>query len=615
MRDDIIYAKRAAQRGCGRENMRKRLLVMLLMALIAVSGVAHAGGDAVVERFDADYTVREDGVIAAEERLVYRTTDDINGFTRDMDPALGSGYDGFSVAEVRGSAETRLEYDAMARKGDAGVYRYEALDNGLNRYYVHIPCEDGDRVELVYRYEIYGACARYADVGVISLPLLGDAWELDIEDYSARVSLSGGNGSDMDVRVMSAGMDMDTCEAVDGGFVFKGRNAGDGEAFRVRLMFPQELVPGMALTEDKPMREYILASEAEYDATLQRNNSLGWALLALLVAGSILLSVAAHRLWGRDPAVNVNMYSSGMALPSTGGATPAELAVDIKRAVPDEDALASTLLDLARRGYIELEYDDSDMTYVRTDKPYDDCAPHERFAMDWIFSLGNGMRVSMEEIKQKAEHIEYAKAFSSWQSMVKESAEERIWYEKRTPAQKATGSVILAAGATGIIGAIICLAQGALFSIMALGLGLGGLSLVAAGVFALVMCRHTAEGAQIAADWISVRDWIKKEDWSADVALIDTALWEQLMVYALVLDADAALAAKLDNLDPSYADAMRASHDAVLLRARDSDVFVEYGMYGYYCAHAASSMRHASSSSGGGSAGSGSGGGGGGGTF
>ena len=139
--------------------------------------------------------------------------------------------------------------------------------------------------------------------------------------------------------------------------------------------------------------------------------------------------------------------------------------------------------------------------------------------------------------------------------------------------------------------------------------------LVAAGVFALVMCRHTTEGAQIAADWISVRDWIKKEDWSADVALIDTALWEQLMVYALVLDADTALAAKLDNLDPSYADAMRASHDAVLLRACDSDVFVEYGMYSYYCAHAASSMRHASSSSGGGSVGSGSGGGGGGGTF
>ncbi len=596
--------------------MRKKLLVMLLALMLLMAGAAaHAGGDAVIEHFDAEYTLREDGVLVAEERLVYRTTDDINGFTRDIDPALGSGYDAFSVSAVRDGAETQLEYNAMARNGDAGVYRYEALDNGLDRYYMHMPCADGDVVELIYRYEIQGACARYADVGVIDMPLLGDAWELDIEDYSARVSLPGGNSADLDVRVMSAGMDMDTCETVDGGFVFTGRDAGDGEAFRVRLMFPQELVPGMALTQDKPMRETILAAEAKYDSDMRRNNSLGWGLLALFVAGSILISVIAYRLWGRDPAVNANKYSSGMALPSTGGAAPAELKVDMARIVPDEDALAATLLDLSRRGYIELEYDDSGMTYVRTDKPYDDCAPHERFAMDWIFSLGDGMFVSMEEIKQKAEHIEYAKAFSSWQSMVKESAEERLWYEKRTPAQKATGSVILAAGATGIIGAIICLAQGALFSIMALGLGLGGLLLVAAGVFALVMCRHTTEGAQIAADWISVRDWIKKEDWSADVALIDTALWEQLMVYALVLDADTALAAKLDNLDPSYADAMRASHDAVLLRACDSDVFVEYGMYSYYCAHAASSMRHASSSSGGGSVGSGSGGGGGGGTF
>ena len=596
--------------------MRKKLLVMLLALMLLMAGAAaHAGGDAVIEHFDAEYTLREDGVLVAEESLVYRTTDDINGFTRDIDPALGSGYDAFSVSAVRDGAETQLEYNAMARNGDAGVYRYEALDNGLDRYYMHMPCADGDVVELIYRYEIQGACARYADVGVMDMPLLGDAWELDIEDYSARVSLSGGNSADLDVRVMSAGMDMDTCETVDGGFVFTGRDAGDGEAFRVRLMFPQELVPGMALTQDKPMRETILAAEAKYDSDMRRNNSLGWGLLALLVAGSILISVIAYRLWGRDPAVNANKYSSGMALPSTGGAAPAELAVDIKRAVPDEDALASTLLDLTRRGYIELEYDDHSMAYVRTDKPYDDCVPHERFAMDWIFSLGDGMRVSMDEIERCSKRGEYAKELTRWGGMVKEAAEERLWYEKRSPAQKAMGGVIVAAGVLSIAGGIVCQMQGALFHIMTLGLGVGGLALVAAGVFALTVYRHTAEGAQIAADWISVRDWIKKDDWSADVALIDTELWEQLMVYALVLDASASLSVSMDEFDPEYAKAMRASQDAVLLRNDDHGAFAEYGgMYGYYCSHMVSAMIPRSSSSGG-SAGSGSGGGGGGGTF
>ncbi len=47
-----------------------------------------------------------------------------------------------------------------------------------------VPCSEGDEVTMVYRYRLEDVCKRYLDVGVLDMPLLGDAWEMDIDSYT-----------------------------------------------------------------------------------------------------------------------------------------------------------------------------------------------------------------------------------------------------------------------------------------------------------------------------------------------------------------------------------------------------------------------------------------------
>ncbi len=115
--------------------MNRGRLVALLLVLLMLCANAHAeqlaAMDAVVESFDADYVVREDGVIAAEERVVYKATGDMDALTRDMVTARGSSYGEFSVSKVCEGVETRL--DEAPASGGAGAYSRVRGGDGADR--------------------------------------------------------------------------------------------------------------------------------------------------------------------------------------------------------------------------------------------------------------------------------------------------------------------------------------------------------------------------------------------------------------------------------------------------------------------------------------------------
>lgn len=115
--------------------MNRGRLVALLLVLLMLCANAHAeqlaAMDAVVESFDADYVVREDGVIAAEERVVYKATGDMDALTRDMVTARGSSYGEFSVSKVCEGVETRL--DEAPASGGACAYSRVRGGDGADR--------------------------------------------------------------------------------------------------------------------------------------------------------------------------------------------------------------------------------------------------------------------------------------------------------------------------------------------------------------------------------------------------------------------------------------------------------------------------------------------------
>ena len=591
--------------------MKRFAAALIALVLLMACQTALAGSDAYVSDFRTDIVVRADGALEVQELLTYQVQDHINGFTRDIDPTIGTGMTGFGAALSTTLGDREFVYDGGALKGDAGVYYGEYLDNGLIRYYVFLPCDEGDSVTIAYSYTLEGVCARYLDVGVLDAPLLGDAWELAIDRYTLNMTFEEPIVGEIDLRASSSGMDIEDCEALDERVRITGTDAGEGDALRVRVMFPSSALSGMAYTSDGNMRDELLAREAQYDAQVEYNYRLGLGLGIGLAALAVALGVLGYALWGRDPRVAAQGYAAGSPLPTEPGVSPAELGTVLGRNHVDVNGLAATLLDLTRRGYLALECVGDDMAYVRTGKPLDGSSPHEQYALKWILDLGDGQRVTLDEIESHADESSYSTHFTKWAEMVNKSAEQRGWYMKRPWMQKALGLATLVVAAVVLAVGAYFLGREELYVDLALGLLMGGLALLIAGIVLLVYNKHTAKGAQLAADWREVKRWLKG-GWSAADVPADTALWEEMMVYALVLGMDKQLAQRLDSMDAGYADAMSRSRDAVLMRSWGEDA----ALYGMYCAHVHRCMSsQSSSSSSGGGGGSGAGGGGGGGTF
>lgn len=596
----------------------KRLAAAMLAALLMlICAAAAADSDADVLSFDVRAVVTREGALNVTETLKYRVTDDINGFTRDIDPSFGTGVEGFSAAIARPEGELELVHDPDARRGDSGVYSFEQRNGGMLRYYIYSPGRDGDEVTVVYRYSLPGVCSRYGDVGMLALPLLGDGWELDIERFYAELSFEGGAPADIDVRVEETGMKLEQCAAEGGAVVVRGTDAGDGEPLRLRILFPQDMLDAMAYTDQTPMRAAILNAEAERDALTHYYNMRGVMLLVLCGVLAALLIVIACLVWGNDGYTERRDYVPGMPLPVPEGVTPAELKYALSKGpIYTSNDLAATLLDLTRRGWLTIQGEGKNMTYTATGKPLDGCAEHERFVLEWVLGLGNGASVDMQTIERAAHKTDYVRSFEKWQRMVTDSAKARGWYLKRTTVQKVSGIAALAAAAAALVAGICCIAMSSMTEVLG-GCLLGGmLALTAGGTTALAVNRRAPECAQLAADWKAVRRWLKSE-WRAEELGMDAAQWEQLMVYAMVLGNSAGLAKRLEAMEPGYAQVMMDSAGAVLLRQGGydtADVVFGIAFYGNYCRSAGRSMTShsgSSSSGGGGSVG----GGGGGGTF
>ena len=88
--------------------------------------------------------------------------------------------------------------------------------------------------EMIER-EILRAKEGGAKICVLDMPLLGDAWEMDIDSYTGRIEFIGQVEGNIDMLVKSAGMNLTECAVTDGGIDFAGEDAGSGGVFRVRL--------------------------------------------------------------------------------------------------------------------------------------------------------------------------------------------------------------------------------------------------------------------------------------------------------------------------------------------------------------------------------------------
>lgn len=536
--------------------------MLALICMFAVCGGALADSDAFISAFDMDAVISRTGALEVTEKVTYNVTDNINGFTRDIDPSFGTGISDFTAAYADGGT---LEYDASAQKGDTGVYKSEQLSGGLVRYYIFAPHDGGDEVTLIYRYRLDGVCRRYADVGVLDMPLLGDSWSVDINEYTANLSFECGAPKNVDIRINSSGMEIAKRAYEAGRVIFEGRNAGEG-MFSVRLMFPQALLSGMTYTENTDMAASIRASEAQYDALKVSNHNFGLRLMLTIFVLCAGLMIMALRAWGRDPNTAGTEYHTGTALPEVQGATPAEVGMLLNDNAASGGMLSATLLDLARRGYINMStMAEGGMAYERMDKPVSDLSRAEGCALDAIMTAGSDGKVS-------------DKKYASWQNALAQDTARHEWFRRLGTAQKITGAAELAAAIGVAIYMAWCASKGAAYDDIFMFMLPCTFALLTSGIVTLAVKKRTQAGAELNQRWKAVKRWLKGE-WRLEELNGNGDLLEKLMVYALALGCEDSLARRLDAQSDGFAAAMRSA-DKLFAGSHCMGA-----LYGSYCSH------------------------------
>lgn len=349
-----------------------------------VVAVAAAGEE--IASFDVDVHLERDGHFTVLERIVYDfETEQRRGIYRDI--------------PVRYERDWQRDYDLRLRvlgvTDEHGSERTKRVTQ--EGAWVRIRIGDADRTvtgvhEYRIRYRVERGVVFHDDYDELYWNVTGDGWNVPIRAAHARVHLPGG-GEAGDVRTRcftgARGSTASSCtiEAGRGSFAFATASLGASEGLTVALSLPKG----------------VIREPGAFASAWMRFSDWG----GLWLFSPLLALLGMRRVWqsrGRDfggrDAVAVR-YEPPEDL------TPAEVGTLVDESADMEDVTA-TLIDLAARGYLDIEEVETTQLLFFTDRDYrfrkkKDADPtlraHERSLHASLFRTGD--EVSLSSLKNK----------------------------------------------------------------------------------------------------------------------------------------------------------------------------------------------------------------------
>ncbi len=454
------------------------LALLLLAFLLLASCFLHPAPASaqsktfVWERLDVEITVLENGDFLVQETQVIQFTSGTFTF----------GYRAIPAQRLNSIGDVRVWEDGQPCRvsvtKEEGEYRI--------RWEMNAPRSDSRHIYIV-RYLVHGGL-RYYDGGDQLW------WKAVFPDRSFPVL-----ASTVTVRLPEGAVAEKAAayfaEATVSGIgtntvVFTAQEVLDpGQEMEVRVQFPHGVVKGSAP-----------AWQVAEDAKPLINLGLG-VLGGLFAIGGPMLVLLLWYLRGRDPAVK--LPTDYLTEP------PSDAPPGVAGALVDEKAdmqdILATLVDLARRGYLQIEEratrgmltTSSDFTFRRTDKPDDDLLPYEKTLLSKLFGRKTERRLS--DLKNK-----FYQAIPEIQKGIYEQLVRRGYFRTSPEAVRSrytglgVGALILL-GILGFCGIAADVLQNAGAAVCPLlGLGVTAVALIVVGQHMPV---KTRKGAEEAARW------------------------------------------------------------------------------------------------------------------
>jgi uncharacterized membrane protein len=471
---------------------------LLLIVLLLVPASAGAQTKTLYwQRYDVDITVQENGDLLIEEHqsIVFTSGTFTYGYrTIPLDKT-----DGVTSIQI---SEGDRQYE-QSRSQDPYTFTTSKQDNELSvRWY--FPPTANSTHDFVFRYTVVGGTRIDAQQGDSVF------WKAIPPDHafpinSARVNIHFPGNPDIGDTVSNFTLADITVEQNTVTYVARDRIPA-GQQMEVGVAFG----PGLITTE-APAWQTSQQRSNTYNLLL---GGIGALVLVAGLAGVILL----WYMRGRDP--QVGLAAEYLTEP------PSDIAPAVAGTLVDERAdtqdIISSLVDLARRGYLEMEETKStgflglgggsEFTFRRTDKQWTDLLPFEKTILKKVFA--NRQERSLTDLKNKF----YTAIPQIKRDLYKQTVSHGFF---RTDPETVRGRyaglgivlVVLAIGAGFLSVGVLAQTVGAVICPF-ISLGVTGVALIIAGQ---AMPVKTRKGAEETARWKAFRQYLREIERYADL--------------------------------------------------------------------------------------------------
>ena len=510
---------------------RRRVIGMalLLLAIGFFSGLLSSSAAAkslTIPQVEINARLRPDGSMDVSEARTYRFRGSFSYAFRDMPRDGPVAFEGFEVSE--NGRPYRL-----SNTEEPGTYSISSTSRGT-RITWHYRANNESRT-FEFRYRAREAVVRHDDAAVLYYQFLSEDWDMPQYNISLRVVPPAALSRD-EVRVWLHGPLWAESRLTDAGEILAHCSQLPARRYlEVRALYPPELFPG-APGRPGEVRSGIMAEEAawaeesnrireaarERAVTREKRLRMGRWLMAAIGLAGLFGWWRLYKEYGMRPALPQFLDISSDIPAKT---PPALVGYLIRnRQVAGQD-LVGTMLDLARRGFVELREERVekrsfwggvgekseyywDLKRTHYGQHASKLAEYERSLIEFIFGelAEGGDSISLDTVKKK--RGEFIKFFRKWRKTVSGLGEEKNWFDKAsirgTYYSLALGGVMLALAAGGAF----------LFHLWAIVLGVAGMTVI---VLSFLIYHRTAEGETEARHWQALRKYLKSYEFrSAD---------------------------------------------------------------------------------------------------
>ncbi|MED4015645.1 DUF2207 domain-containing protein [Sutcliffiella cohnii] len=387
------------------------LFLLLLVMTFPTKGFAV---DYSITNVEIDAYLQDNGDVYVMELHTYEFRGDFNGITREIVPKEGARIQQVTASEQENTLHVEREE---------------------NVYKIHRAGND-ETITFTITYTIEGAVDVYEDVTQFYWPFFDSRNESTYEHLV--ITVHPPQPTD-DVIAFGYDTAYNTEQIQDSGVVvFQYGKVPRRENGDIRVAYPSSLFPATTGTNTGTLRQQLLAEQQEQVLAAIEREDKKETLSSIAAIGLPVVSILLLFLFLRDYLLMRNQLASVKrehpsfnTLPQQKLSMPAVFYFTNFK-VLNEHAMAASLLDLIRQGYVQKSGNDTFTVTNKSPKLH-----HETILIEWLFyKIGNDGTFHFNDLKDYTKdennHDKYHEFQSEWQGAVKEEVNQHTLYHNKT---------------------------------------------------------------------------------------------------------------------------------------------------------------------------------------